>query len=109
MIWRLVGANNRILGVSPVSFAGVQAAAEAAQHVRSRAAAGTVAVARDVTRRWRWSITDAELGVLAVAAHGYELRTTCEAATRRFMDSATSAVIDETLGRRGRFWRPTTG
>ncbi|MFC4046366.1 DUF1508 domain-containing protein [Dactylosporangium siamense] len=107
MIWRLVGLNNRILGVSPGSFAGVQAAAEAVQNVRDRASAGSVAVARDATRRWRWSIVDAEFGVLAVASHGYELRITCEAAVQRFMESATSAVIDETLGRRGRFWRPT--
>ncbi|MER7009117.1 hypothetical protein ABT297_39575 [Dactylosporangium sp. NPDC000555] len=59
-----------------------------------------------MSRRWRWSISDAELGVLAVAAHGYELRTACEAAIERFVESAVAAVIDQTVGRRGRFWRP---
>ncbi|MDP9797247.1 hypothetical protein J2S43_005759 [Catenuloplanes nepalensis] len=105
-MWRLVGPNNRVIGVSPTSFDGADAAVEAAQNVRSRAAGGAVTVQLDAFRQWCWSITDGELGLLAVSAHGYERRTTCELAVQRFTESAATAQIDQAIGRRGRFWRP---
>ncbi|GAB7043392.1 MULTISPECIES: YegP family protein [Catenuloplanes] len=108
-MWRLVGPNNRVIGVSPGSFDTPDAAVEAAQRVRDRAAGGAVTVQLDDRRRWCWSVTDDELGLLAVSAHGYERRATCETAVQRFTEGAATARIDHAIGRRGRFWRPDTG
>lgn len=104
-MWRLVGPNNRVIGVSPGGFDDADTAIAAAQSVRSRAAGGAIAVQPNESRKWCWSITDSELGLLAVSAHGYERRATCEVAVRRFTESAATAQIDQVIGRRGRFWR----
>ena len=105
VVWRLVGPNNRVLGVSPAGFGGDEAAVRAAHDVRSHAASGTITVILEPSRQWRWSLTDDDLGVFAVSAHGYERRTTCEIGVRRFMAGAATALIDRAIGRRGRFWR----
>ncbi|GAB7050532.1 hypothetical protein [Catenuloplanes indicus] len=105
-MWRLVGPNNRVVAVSPGDFADADAAVAAARLVRDRAAGGLVAVQLNTSRQWSWSVTDGELGLLAVSAHGYERRATCETAVRRFTDGAATARIDQVIGRRGRFWRP---
>lgn len=107
-MWRLVGPNNRVIGVSPRGFDDVAAAIEAAQSVQTRVADGVVAVRLDEFHQWWWSITDGTLGVLAVSAHGYERRTTCELAVQRFTESAATALVDQAIGRRGRFWRSGT-
>ncbi len=104
VIWRLVGRNNRILGVSPREFDDLNAAAAAAVVVRDRAAKATIEVSPDPVLKWRWFMTDVDGRELAQAARSYERRTECDQAVERFVETAVHADIDPVLGRRGRFW-----
>ncbi|WP_345634650.1 hypothetical protein [Rugosimonospora acidiphila] len=104
VIWRLVGRNNRILGVSPQELDDLAAAAAAAMVVRDRVGQATVEVSPDPVLKWRWFMTDVDGHELAKAARSYERRTECDQAVERFVETAPHADIDPVLGRRGRFW-----
>jgi hypothetical protein len=110
VVWQLVSRNNRILGVSPVDFTSITAAATAAAAVRDQVSAAQVDVSQvdvsqEVGLQWRWSISDGQGRALAVGGRAYGRRIDCQYAVRRFIDEAARAEIDPAHARRGRFWR----
>ena len=90
--WRLIGANNRELGRSPVTYEGLAAARAMASTVRSRAADLSAVLTNEETDgSWAWR---ARLGesVVAVAGRTYLRQRECQYNYQQFLLALGSAT-----------------
>jgi hypothetical protein len=90
--WRLIGANNRELGRSPVTYAGLIAAREKAAELRDRADAVTGQVdndPRDGSWGWRGSLAGV---VVATSGRRYQRHRECAYNFRQFVSALSEAI-----------------
>ena len=104
--WRLLGGNNRVLGVSAEPLRDHAAAIDEVDLVRKRIEDGEFALEHLHGGLWLWrmSVDDVEI---ALAAHGFARRVDAILSGRRFRQRVPAADTDLTLvvfqpGRRGR-------
>ena len=106
MRWRLLGGNNRVLGVSVRDFADHAAALDDVEQVRRSAAQAEFDFEHGDSGQWWWrmSVRDRRM---AQSAHGFARRVDAALAADRFGRSVRGADNDLPLavfqpGRRGR-------
>lgn len=104
--WRLLGGNNRVLGVSARPLADRDTALVEVGVVRDRVADADFELEHVHSGLWWWRMRIDELG-LARSAHGFARRVDATLSSGRFRDRAPDADVDLALvvfqpGRRGR-------
>ena len=112
--WRLLGGNNRVLGVSNRAAVDQKTALRDATAVREHAATAEIDVEHVTSGLWCWHMTlpdplseAGELAPLATSGRGFARRVDASLAAERFQARAPVAELDLTLavfepGRRGR-------
>ena len=85
VVWRLLAANNRVLGRSATVFPSLEVGFEAARSLSAGLASALYTLAfRESLSRWTWTVTiDGE--PCAVAAHLYQRRIACLRGVRQFL------------------------
>lgn len=106
--WRLLGGNNRVLGVSVRALDDQGSALEEVDLVRKCAEDADFDIEHVHSGLWWWRMRPAGPGPeLAGSAHGFARRVDAALSSRRFRQRAPQADVDLTLvvfqpGRRGR-------
>jgi uncharacterized protein YegP (UPF0339 family) len=106
IIWRLVASNNRVLGMSAATFPAMDAALTAVHQIREDAQVALIELVHVPTpgQDWTWRMLDDGGKLTALSPRSYKRRIDCHHALERFRVTAPQAVVDSTVGRRGRFW-----
>ncbi|HEY4023115.1 MAG TPA: hypothetical protein VGM75_30810 [Pseudonocardiaceae bacterium] len=105
--WRLLGGNNRVLGVSVRALGDHSAAMRELELVRQYAAGAKFEISHVRSGLWWWRMRPSVRGPeLASSAHGFARRVDAMLSSRRFRQRAPQADVDLTLvdfqpGRRG--------
>jgi hypothetical protein len=104
--WRLLGGNNRVLGVSAEPLRDHAAAIDEVDLVRKRIDEAEFALEHVHSGLWRWWMTVDDIEI-ACASRGFARRVDAVLACRRFRQRVPEADTDLTLvvfqpGRRGR-------
>jgi hypothetical protein len=106
--WRLLGGNNRVLGVSLRALGDQAAALEEVDLVRKCVDEAEFQIDHVHSGQWWWRMRPAgQASELAGSAHGFARRVDAALSSRRFRQRAPQADVDLTLvvfqpGRRGR-------
>lgn len=108
--WRLLGGNNRVLGVSAHSQTDLTAALDEIDLVRKKLYEAEFGLEHVPTGPWRWRMWLGEAD-FACAAHGFARRVDAALSCERFQTRVPGADVDRTLvvfqpGRRGREIHP---
>jgi len=91
--WRLLAANNRELGRSPVAYADVTECEQAAARMVTGFDGLTTNVSADSVRGlWRWRL-DGDSGAVAVSSRLYLRQRECVYSLRQFVQAAPTAAI----------------
>ena len=89
--WRLLGANNRELGRSALSYADAEAALASIGRVRALVASGDAHIIHDRgTGLWAWHLDDAG-ALVANSGRGFRHERECRYNLEQFRDAAPTA------------------
>ena len=94
--WRLLGANNRELGRSALSYADAEAALASIGRVRALVASGDAHIIHDRgTGLWAWHLDDAG-ALVANSGRGFRHERECRYNLEQFREAAPSAPASDT-------------
>lgn len=104
--WRLLGGNNRVLGISVRAFQDHAATLDEVERVRRQVASAAYEIDHVPGGQWWWRMS-LEGKACASSAHGFARRVDAVLASGRFRRAVTTATTDLPLavfqpGRRGR-------
>lgn len=95
--WRLLGANNRELGRSAISYADAEAALSAVEDVRGLATEAPAHIVHDPsTGTWAWHLQGVEARVVATSGRGFRHERECRYNLEQFRQIAPGAPAVET-------------
>lgn len=97
VLWRLIGANHRVLGMTPDWFPDRDTAESAVRALRKIVMLARTDVVMTRAAQWRWSMYAPDDTKIAQSARPYPRRIDCGAAADRFRDAVLKAVIDQRL------------
>ncbi|GAB3871053.1 hypothetical protein GCM10029964_006670 [Kibdelosporangium lantanae] len=104
--WRLLGGNNRVLGLSVRRHADHAAAVREVDALRGHASDARMDYERSANGHWWWQLSVADVPV-ARSAQGFARRIDADLAAKRFMSRLLDASVDSSVmvfqpGHRGR-------
>jgi hypothetical protein len=104
--WRLLGGNNRVLGVSVRGHTDHNAAVREVDALRERAVDGRLEFERSPSGHWWWQLSVSDVA-MARSAQGFARKIDADLAAKRFMRRVTEASMDSSVmvfqpGHRGR-------
>ncbi|MBP2320939.1 hypothetical protein JOF56_001324 [Kibdelosporangium banguiense] len=104
--WRLLGGNNRVLGVSVRGHVDQGAAVREVDAIREDAADGRLEFERSTSGHWWWQLSVSDVAI-ARSAQGFARKIDADLAAKRFMRRVTEASLDSSVmvfqpGHRGR-------
>lgn len=104
--WRLLGGNNRVLGVSVRGHTDQRAAVREVDALREDATDGRLEFERSTSGHWWWHLSVSEVA-MARSAQGFARKIDADLAAKRFMHRVTEASLDSSVmvfqpGHRGR-------
>nr|WP_042190238.1 hypothetical protein [Kibdelosporangium sp. MJ126-NF4]CTQ95015.1 hypothetical protein [Kibdelosporangium sp. MJ126-NF4] len=106
MRWRLLGGNNRVLGVSVRGHADHGAAVRELDLLREEAGSARLDFERSLSGHWWWQLSVSDIPV-ARSAQGFARRIDADLAAKRFTRRVAEATLDSSVmvfqaGHRGR-------
>ncbi|WP_018686024.1 DUF1508 domain-containing protein [Actinokineospora enzanensis] len=107
--WRLLGGNNRVLGLGVGEFGDLDRALAEIDRVRRMAGAARIEVQHAETGQWWWRLRG-ETGEVSQSGQGFARRIDAEQAAARFRNGAPGAAVTAAVAvfnqnRRGRVAR----
>ncbi|ALG06524.1 hypothetical protein [Kibdelosporangium phytohabitans] len=104
--WRLLGGNNRVLGVSVRGHADHGAAVRELDALRAETGTARLDFERSATGQWWWHLSVSDLPV-ARSAQGFARKIDADLAAKRFLRRIGEASLDSSVmvfqpGHRGR-------
>ncbi|CAB4849642.1 unannotated protein [freshwater metagenome] len=106
--WRLLGANNRELGRSALSYPDAEEALESVQRVRVLADDGDGHIVHDhIVGLWLWHLDDRGLAA-AASGRGFRYERECRYNLEQFRATAPVAPTSEADGSAGFSWQRVT-
>jgi hypothetical protein len=104
--WRLLGGNNRVLGLSVRGHSDQGAAVREVDTLREVATDGRLEFERSTSGHWWWQLSVSDV-TMARSAQGFARKIDADLAAKRFMRRVADASLDSSVmvfqpGHRGR-------